>query len=167
MNFQARLFPLLLATSMLPLSQLVFPGCATMLNGTQQEIRMRSKPAGGDVWVNGRRIGTTPTAVSMSRWRNPRVRIEMPGYEPYEVRLEKRFNDNASGNIFLGGVWIVVDALTGAIFRLDVPASSRPPGWREMVDRDSQAIDFTPPVYVVAKLKPESRARQIGQMKRK
>ncbi len=167
MNRRHRLLPLLLAASLLPLSQVVFPGCATVMNGPRQEIRVRSKPDAAQVFLNGRRIGTTPATAFVSRWGNHRVRIEMPGYQPYEVVLEKKFNDNAAGNLLIGGVWIVVDALTGAIFRLDVPASAREPGWQAMMDRDLQPIDFDPPLYVVTKLKPDPGARRIGQMKRK
>jgi hypothetical protein len=166
MNLRARLLPLLLAASTLPLSQALFPGCATMFNGAKQEVRVRSKPAGAQVFVNGWRIGTTPTAVFVSRWGFHRVRIEMPGYQPYEVKLEKTYNGNATGNLWIGGVWIVVDALTGAIFELDVPPSAREPGWQKMVDRNVPMMDFSPPLYVVTKLKPDPSARRIGQMQR-
>jgi len=167
MSLRARLLPLLLAASMLPLGQVLFPGCATLFSGPTQQVGVRSKPAGAQVFVNGRRIGTTPAMAVVSRWGSHRVRIEMPGYQPYAVKLEKRFNGNASANLFIGGVWIIIDALTGAIFELEVPASARPEGWREMVDRDLQAINFSPPVYVVTKLKPDPAARRIGQMERR
>ena len=167
MNLRRRLLPLLLGASLLPLSQAVFPGCATMMNGPRQEIRVRSKPNAAAVFMNGRRVGTTPATVFVSRWGNPRVRIEMPGYQPYEVKLEKKMSENAVGNLYVGGVWIIIDALTGAIFRLDVPAASREPGWQEMTERDLQHIDFDPPLYVVTKLKPDPDARRIGQLQRK
>ena len=101
-----------------------------------------------------------------SRWGFHRVRIEMPGYRPYEVKLEKTFSENATGNLFIGGVWIIIDAVTGSIFRLDVPAASREPGWEAMKDRTMDYIDFDPPLYVVTRLKPDPGARRIGQLQR-
>jgi hypothetical protein len=167
MNFRSRFLALLLAASTLPLSQVLFPGCATMLNGPRQEIRVRSKPTTAAVFLNGRRIGTTPATAFVSRWGFHRVRIEMPGYQPYEVKLEKTVSPNTTGNLFLGGVWIVVDVLTGAVFRQEVPASAREPGWEKMVDPNLQPIDFDPPLYVVTSLKPAPAARKIGQMQRR
>jgi hypothetical protein len=167
MNFRTRFLVLLLAASTLPLSQVVFPGCATITNGTRQEIRVNSKPGAAQVFLNGRKIGATPTTAFVSRWGSHRVRIELPGYLPYEVKLEKTYNANASGNVFIGGVWIVVDAFTGAIFQQEVPASAREPGWREFVEPNLQAVDFNPPLYVVTRLKPDPAARKIGQMNRR
>jgi hypothetical protein len=167
MKTRTRLLALLLAASTLPLSQAFFPGCATLTNGTRQEIRVRSKPGAAQVFLNGKKIGTTPTTAFVSRWGSHRVRIELPGYLPYEVKLEKRYNQNAGGNLFIGGVWIVVDALTGAIFEQAVPASAHQPPWGEFDNAPLTAIDFNPPLYVVTHLKPDPAARKIGQMLRR
>jgi hypothetical protein len=159
---------LLLAASTLPLSQLVFPGCATMLSGSRQEVRIRSKPAAAQVFVNNRLIGTTPTAVFVSRWGVHRVRIEMPGYLPYEVKLEKTVNSNASGNIFLGGAWIVVDVLTGAVFEQRLPGAARDANARARDLYDPpQVFNFSPPLYIATHLKLDPSARKIGQMQRR
>jgi hypothetical protein len=167
MNVQPRFFALLLAVSTLPLSQVLFPGCATMLNGPRQEIRVRSKPAAAQVFLNGKKIGTTPATVFVSRWGFHRVRIEMPGYLPYEVKLEKTVSGNTTGNLFIGGVWIVVDVLTGAVFELQVPAAARESDTRGLIEPNQRFVDFAPALYVVARLKPEPGARKIGQMQRR
>src|SRR5580698_7360555 len=125
MNLPARLLPLLLAASTLPLSQVLFPGCATLVDGPTEHVQVNSRPAGARVFLNDRLLGPAPTSVVVSRWGLHRLRIEMPGYQPFEIPLEKKFNSAASGNLFIGGVWIVVDALTGSIFALDVPAKTR------------------------------------------
>jgi hypothetical protein len=164
MNLLARQLPLLLAALTLPLSQVLFQGCATMIDGPTQKVHVNSEPAGAKVFVNGRPIGNTPATAVVSRWGMHRVRIEMAGYKPLEVSLEKKFNDYAGDNILLGGVWIVVDAVTGAIFRLDVPADKRAelhPG-----SQYAGAI-FSPTILTIsATLKPDSTARKIGQMQR-
>lgn len=167
-GMRPRFLPLLLVLAAWPLAQVLYPGCATLLSGTTQQIRVKSKPAAARVLVNGNEVGVTPVTTRVSRWGFHRVRIELAGYEPYEVRLEKRYNSNASGNVVIGGVWIVVDAVTGAIFDLDVSADAR----RELLKNQwekgdpgfSQAINFAPPLIITAGLRPLGPARQIGQM---
>ena len=165
-----RLFPLLLAAFTLPLSQALFPGCATFVNGPTQQVRVLTQPDGAQVFLNGRPIGKTPVNAVVSRWGMHRVRIEMEGYKTFEVPLEKTFNDNASANIFIGGVWIVVDALTGAIFQLDVPAKTRAEmlPWRATRDDPPNVVLLgSTPVRIAVALDPISNARKIGQMERR
>src|SRR4051812_4496644 len=121
MTLRPRLLPLLLAALALSLSQAFFQGCATWIDGPTEKVYVKSQPAGARVLLNGRAIGQTPLTAVVSRWGVHRVRIEMAGYKPFDVPLQKTVNDYASGNLFIGGVWIVVDAVTGAIFQLEVP----------------------------------------------
>ena len=162
MSFSARLLSLLYAALTLPLSQLVFPGCATIIDGPMQKVHVQSEPVGAKVFVNGHPIGNTPATVVVSRWGMHRVRIEMAGYKPLEVSLEKKFNDYAGDNVFLGGVWIVVDAVTGAIFRLDVPASKRAELHPE--SEYAGAIFSQTVLNISTTLKPDPAARRIGQL---
>lgn len=166
MTFRHRVTALLFAASILPLSQIVFPGCATMMSSPRQEIRVRSKPAAAQVFLNNKLVGTTPSAVFVSRWGVHRVRIEMPGYLPYEVKLEKTVNGNAYGNLFIGGVWIVVDVLTGAIFEQRVPPAARDLRARDLYG-PQEAFNFNAPLYIVTHLKPDPAARKVGQMQRR
>ncbi len=170
MKLRTRLLSLLLAVSTLPLSQALFPGCATFVNGPTQRVRVRTRPDGAQVFLNGRPIGKTPATAVVSRWGMHRVRIEMEGYKTFEVPLAKTFNDNASANIFIGGVWIVVDALTGAIFQLEVPKKTRPQmmQWRPTPDDPPNvAILGSTPVRISVALEPISNGRKIGQMERR
>ena len=165
-----RLLPLLLAVSTLPLSQALFPGCATFVNGPTQQVRVRTQPNGAQVFLNGRPIGKTPVTAVVSRWGVHRVRIEMEGFKTIEVPLEKTYNDNASAIIFIGGVWIVVDALTGAIFQLDVPAKTRArmlPYRATPDDLPYTAFLGSTPVRIAVALEPAPNARMIGQMARR
>lgn len=84
-----------------------------------------------------------------------------PGYSPIRVF---RFNGNADFNVFIGGVWIVVDALTGAIFQLDVPPDRR---GELLPDRgDDVGIMGSTSLTVSIALKPEPGARRIGRLER-
>jgi hypothetical protein len=164
MSISARLLPLLFAASALPLSQVLFPGCATIIDGPRQRVSVKTQPAGAQVYLNGRLIGNTPATLVVSRWGLHRIRIEMPGYQPLELPLEKRFNGNAGGNLYIGGGWIVVDALTGAIFQLDVPAKAK-------ADVRAQALSegiFGPETLTISTtLKPDPAAHRVGQMERR
>ena len=164
MNFSARLLPLLLAALTLPASQVVFPGCATIIDGPTQKVNVKTEPVGAQVFVNGRLVGQTPVTAVVSRWGMHRVRIELAGYKPLDLPLEKKFNDYAGDNIFIGGVWIVVDAVTGAIFRLDVPVSKRAELHPE--SEYAGAIFSQTVLNISTTLKPDPNARRIGQLER-
>ena len=170
MKTSPRLLAVLLALTALPLAQVLYPGCATMIDGVTQTVRVKSKPAGAVVLLNGKRIGTTPVTAVVSRWGFARVRIEMPGFEPYEVKLEKTFNLNASGNLYFGGGFIVIDALTGAIFEHDVPVAERARLMKykdEPGDPPGGEIFTSHPLFISVALKPAPSARKIGQMERR
>ena len=171
-RMRPRFLPILLALATLPLAQALYPGCATMIDGPTQQVRVKSQPRGAQVLLNGKPVGVTPVTAVVSRWGWHRVRIETPGYEPYELRLEKHFNGNAAGNLFIGGVWIVVDALTGAIYDLGVsPEEQRKllKNEREKGDPLPQYILSPSSLVITVGLKPAGAsgpARKIGQMKR-
>jgi hypothetical protein len=166
---RVRLLPLLLVLALWPLMQLLYPGCATLIDGPTQQVRVRSKPAGATVFVDGKQVGLTPATAVVSRWGWHRVRIEMPGYEPYEVKLEKRSNSNATGNLYIGGVWIVVDALTGAIYDLRIPPEAEKETARFPRDSRQYYPEFFGPttLHIATELKRTPAARKIGQMQRR
>lgn len=135
-----------------------------MVDGPTEKVHVKSEPAGARVFLNGHAIGQTPVTVAVTRWGVHGVRIEMPGYKPFEVPLQKTFNGNADFNVFIGGVWIVVDALTGAIFQLDVPPDRR---GELLPDRgDDVGIMGSTSLTVSIALKPEPGARRIGRLER-
>jgi hypothetical protein len=165
MSFSARLLPLLYAALTLPLSQVVFPGCATIIDGPTQKVYVESEPAGAQVFLNGHPLGGTPVTAVVSRWGMHRVRIEFAGYKPFEIPLEKRLNNNAADNVFIGGVWIIVDAVTGAIFRLDVPVSRR--AELRVGGQYPGAIFSQTTLTISTVLKPDPAARRIGRLERR
>ena len=160
---RSRYLPLLLGLALLPLAQVLYHGCATMFSGTTQQVRVKSKPAGAQVFLNGKNIGQTPVTAVVSRWGFHRVRIELAGYEPYEVKLEKHYNDTATANVFIGGGWIVIDALTGAIFDVDVPPEAR----KGMLANRWEKGDPGQALVITVGLRPVGPARKIGQMVRR
>src|SRR3569623_2150061 len=125
MTLRPRLLLPLLAGLTLTLRQAFFQGCATWVDGPIEKVQVKSQPAGARVLLNGHPIGQTPLTARVSRWGMHRVRIELPGYKPFEVPLQKTVSGYAQGNLFIGGVWIVVDVVTGAVFQLDVPSDRK------------------------------------------
>lgn len=47
-------------------------------------IRVHSSPSGADVFINGRRVGTTPYNQSNPEWKEYTIRVEKELYEPVE-----------------------------------------------------------------------------------
>jgi len=115
--------------------------CAMMTRKSTQRIPVTSYPAGATVSVNGQRQGVTPMGLYLSRKRvNQVIRIESPGYNPFEIRLMKKTWGGAFiGNILLGllpgfvpaaayslshdgrgaeGIWVLSAAGFGAIFTI-------------------------------------------------
>ena len=165
-----RVVVLLLAGLALPAAQLLYPGCATMLNGPTQNVRVKSQPRGARVFVDGKDVGSTPLTVKLSRWGFHRVRVELDGYEPYEVPLRKTVNGNAAENLFFGFVPIVIDLLTGAVFELEVPPEARrqmPRLAYEQGDATLNAVVFSPTLLISTTLHPAPNAHRLGQLKKR
>lgn len=160
----------LLAGFSLPATQVLYPGCATMLNGPTQQVVVKSKPRGARVMVDGRYVGTTPAWLRLNRWGFHRVRVELDGYEPYEIPLRKTVSPNAAGNIFLGFVPIIIDVVTGSVFELEVPPEARRAMLqmpRDLSPEHSPGVTFDNIVTISTVLKPTSGAHRIGQLKKR
>lgn len=108
----------------------ILSGCATILDGTVQEIQVGSEPPGATVRVeNGGAVlatVTTPGLIELRRTEphagDPRVRFvfEKSGYEPavrefeYKAESERRSFQNA----FTLGIGAMVDWETGAVWAI-------------------------------------------------
>jgi hypothetical protein len=105
-------------------------GCATVMNGRNAEVAVRSNPAGARVSVQsekGETVATskTPGRVTLKRSNGlfrkaPRYTafIEKPGYETAKVSINPKWNPWILGNVVLGGViGLAADSATGAIWR--------------------------------------------------
>ena len=163
-----RFLPLLLAALMLPLSQLVFPGCATVTQGPTERVRIASNPPRATVFVNGKMVGRAPVMVTFSRFQAPRLRLEMPGYEPFDLHLEKQLTYNVLGNVFLLYTPIIIDAATGSIFEFKAVAdSSQGELVRYPWTKEEQSLNERGMLFIGVELAPKSVGRKIGQMQRK
>ena len=94
-------------------------GCATIMQGTTQEIGISSTPTGATVKINNQVKGKTPIILDLKRKNNHIVTIELPGYMPYEATFTKSVSGWVWGNIVFGGlIGLVVDFAAGGIYKL-------------------------------------------------
>jgi hypothetical protein len=94
-------------------------GCATIMHGTSQELSVASTPTGAHVLVDGTEVGRTPYVASLKRKDKHVVRIEMPGYEPFELPISRATSGWVWGNLVFGGLpGLAVDAITGGLYKL-------------------------------------------------
>lgn len=99
---------------------LVLAGCATLFAPGPDLVPVDSEPAGARVYLDGRLVGATPTIVVVNRKDAGLLRIELPGYEPLTLDLDKEFNPPTLLNVFLLGGMVIgfaVDAITQDIGR--------------------------------------------------
>lgn len=93
--------------------------CATIMQGSRQEVSIASTPTGAKVTVNGQEMGNTPLVAKLRRKDKHAVRIEMDGYAPYEMALSRSTSGWVWGNIVFGGIpGLAVDAITGGLYKL-------------------------------------------------
>ena len=88
-------------------SILLSPNCATLITRSRKQIiTVTSSPAGAKVIVNGVEQDTTPLMIRLARKQKGQViRIEYPGYKPFEIRMKRSVSVPAAANVILG-VWV-------------------------------------------------------------
>lgn len=111
---------------------LVLPGCATITEGTSQNISVITTPPGANCYVDraGTKLGIinpTPGSLHIDKSKNDlSIRCKRVGYQKAIVTTSAKFNGATFGNILAGGlVGVVVDAATGANYNypseIDIP----------------------------------------------
>jgi PEGA domain len=94
-------------------------GCATIIQGSTQEIPVTSSPTGATVSVDGSLRFQTPTKLQLTRKEPHRIEISLEGYHPEIIELRSVSSAATAGNILIGGlVGYAIDQSSGAAFRL-------------------------------------------------
>jgi len=57
---------------------IVIASCATITQGTKEEVMFTSKPDSTEVWVSGKKIGYTPTSAEISTFGKKEVTLIYP-----------------------------------------------------------------------------------------
>lgn len=98
---------------------ILLSSCATIISGSRQKVRIASEPAAATVYINAIEVGKTPVHKNLKRNQAYELVLKLDGYKPYKTKLEKKFNAWYVGNILFGGlVGLIVDPITGAMFKL-------------------------------------------------
>jgi len=98
----------------------VLGGCATLIHGSNQEVRVESEPSDARVEVDGRPAGETPTTLRLKRDREHRIQIYYADHEPHTVTLRQNRSIWATVNLLnLIVPGMLVDFSTGAFYKLD------------------------------------------------
>ena len=101
------------------LGGLLVAACATIMQGTSQEVSVSSTPTGARVLVDGAEMGKTPLVASLKRKDKHVVRVELEGYQPFEMALGRATSGWVWGNIVFGGIpGLAIDAITGGMYKL-------------------------------------------------
>lgn len=134
--------------------------CATIMHGNMQLIGIASNPSNAQVWIDGFFVGDTPTFVKLTRRDNHVMRIELNGFVPYEAVFTKQLSGWVFGNIIFGGIiGLVVDSLSGAIYRLtpeEIQAELR--AGNVQIDRSGDST------YVFFVLEPKASWEKVDQL---
>lgn len=90
-------------------------GCATVLNGVNQDVAFDSDRDGAVVQLSSGQTCTTPCADELRRGDDLRVDFNLEGYKPEYVYVQSRMGGSTFGNIIAGGgIGAVVDGSNGA-----------------------------------------------------
>jgi hypothetical protein len=98
---------------------LLVAACATIMQGSSQEVSIASTPTGARLLLDGTESGKTPFVASLKRKDKHVIRIEMEGYQPFEMPLGRGTSGWVWGNIVFGGLpGLAIDAITGGMYKL-------------------------------------------------
>jgi len=102
--------------------QAFFSGCATIVHGGKQTVRVETNPPGATVAVSGRSMElVSPTDLVLRRNDDYEIKIEKNGYKNQFVILDRRISGWwLWGNLFSwGGLGMLVDMANGASHKLE------------------------------------------------
>lgn len=110
-------------------------GCATVSSGTSQEISVDTPGADGascafDDGKGGRwEVASTPGAIRIVKGSGPlTLTCRRDGFHSVRRIIDETLADEAYGNVFLGGLGLIIDSASGAAVRYpdNVVLSMRP-----------------------------------------
>jgi hypothetical protein len=147
----------------LPIVAIGLAGCATIIQGTTQQIGVSSQPSGAVVKVNNQPMGQTPIVLNLKRRDSHTVTIELDGYQPYNQALTRSLSGWVAGNIIFGGlIGLVVDAATGGMYKLSPEQIAPTLGMRQATLENVDDV-----LYIAVVLHADPSWEKIGQLERR
>ena len=143
------------------IAALTLGACASIIHGTHQDVGISSDPTGASVTVDGHLEGKTPYVASLRRKDNHVVRIELPGYKPFETTVTRSVSGWVWGNIVFGGlIGLAVDAISGGLYKLTPEQVSA------TLLAKSASVTTTPDgLYLAVVLSPAPGWEKVGQLR--
>lgn len=141
---------------------LALSACATIIHSKSQEVGISSSPTGATVSIDHAARGATPLVAKLSRKDVHVLRIEMPGYTPYEATLSPKVSGWVWGNLVFGGlVGLAVDAISGGMYKLT------PQQVQAVLNTEQASVAAeSDGLYVFAVLEPRADWARVGQLQR-
>jgi hypothetical protein len=95
-------------------------GCATIINGQEQEVSITSDPPGATVMILPEKVEVaTPADVELPRGKVHTIKFELDGYEPRYGFLDRAASSATLWNILLGGlIGLAIDYSSDAVYKL-------------------------------------------------
>jgi len=92
--------------------------CATLFQGTNEEIAITSHPSGAAATISDGRSGLTPFSIHTKRSEDIQVHFSKPGYQAYDVSdvSHAQWGYVVSDIFFTGLIGLGVDGMDGAMF---------------------------------------------------
>jgi hypothetical protein len=99
----------------------VAAGCATIVSSPTVDVSLTTMPAGAKAQVNGQTYVTTnQVIVPIRRGKEPTIHVEKEGYEPQDVKLNRKLGGWVWGNILFGGlIGLGIDLITEHAYGVD------------------------------------------------
>lgn len=139
---------------------LLLAGCASIIHGSRQNVSFTSEPAEAVVVVDGRERGTTPLTVDLSRKERHTVALSLPGYQTREIALERGVTGWVWGNIVFGGlIGLVVDASTGAMYKIE------PAALHAELARRPETVAGDLRLHIRIRKGPPEAGREVGRLR--
>jgi DNA-binding beta-propeller fold protein YncE len=125
-------------------------GCASIVSKSEWPVNVKSEPAGAQITIkdeNGVAVfsGKTPTIVTLPTKRGYfksktyTIDFKKAGYTQQTLVLPASMNPWYIGNVVFGGLigWVIVDPLTGAMWKLPAETNVQLSGGKASLDSSS------------------------------
>jgi hypothetical protein len=92
--------------------------CATLFQGTKDEIQFNSDPQGATATVNDGHSGATPYSINVSRNDDLQVQFSRAGYQPQQISdpTQVQWGYVVSDIFFTGLIGLAIDGIDGAMY---------------------------------------------------
>jgi hypothetical protein len=91
-------------------------GCATIINGTSQDVLLRSMPPGATVAIADIQV-PTPRKMTLKRWDDYKADFNLDGFPLRSAMIQSGPSFWFFGNLLFGGlIGMIIDVATGGAF---------------------------------------------------